>query len=163
MLLLTFHRQCSCSHFSALIIILANMILNPGHKSIHVDQHLAVKALDLFDKLLGIIEDASFRSLRAIVSELSQKADAAVEGHRRRQQLSRAGQDVFEVLNVDPIAGAQPELDFLPANNVFDGLDGPFSGLDAEVDFDALDFDPSGVGSMEILDNGMADLISFMR
>ncbi|RSM15872.1 hypothetical protein CEP52_000414 [Fusarium oligoseptatum] len=105
--------QCSCSHFSALIIILANMILNPGHKSIHVDQHLAVKALDLFDKLLGIIEDSSFRSLRAIVGELSQKAEAAMEGYRR--ELSRSGQDIFEALNVDNVGDVQPELDFLPS------------------------------------------------
>lgn len=137
------------------------MILNPGHKSIHVDQHLAVKALDLFDKLLSIIEDDSFRSLRAIVGELSQKAEAAVE--RYRQELSRSGRDIFEVLNVDSTGDAQPELDFLPSNNVFDGLDGPFSSLDTEVDFDALNFDPTGAGNMEILDNGMADLISFMR
>ncbi|KAH7259936.1 hypothetical protein NW759_002613 [Fusarium solani] len=153
--------QCSCSHFSALIIILANMTLNPGHKFIHVDQHLAVKALDLFDKLLGIIEDASFRSLRAIVGELSQKAEAAVE--RYRQELSRSGRDIFDTLNVDNSGDAQPELDFLPSNTVFDGLDGPFSSLDTEVDFDALNFDPTGAGNMEILDNDMADLISFMR
>ncbi|KAL2682407.1 hypothetical protein Neosp_006858 [[Neocosmospora] mangrovei] len=145
----------------ALIIILANMILNPGHKSIHLDQHLAIKALDLFDKLLSIIEDDSFRSLRAIIGELSQKAEAAVESYR--QELSRSGRDIFETLNVDNSGDAQPELDFLPSNTVFDGLDGPFSSLDTEVDFDALNFDPSGTGNMEILDNGMADLISFMR
>ncbi|KAM0425301.1 hypothetical protein ACHAPT_009357 [Fusarium lateritium] len=153
--------QCSCSHFSALIILLANMILNPGHKGIHVDQHLAVKALDLFDKLLGVIDDAAFRSLRTIVGELSHKAEAAVANYRR--ELSRTGQDIFEVLNVDPGADAQPELDFLPVNNVFDGLDGPFSSLDTEVDFDSLHFDPSGGGDMEGLDTGVADLIGFMR
>lgn len=137
------------------------MTLNPGHKFIHVDQHLAVKALDLYDKLLSVIDDASFRSLRAIVGELSQKAEAAVESYR--QELSRSGRDIFEVFNVDDSGAAQPELDFLPSNTVFDGLDGPFSSLDTEVDFDALHFDPTGAGNMEILDNGMVDLISFMR
>ncbi|KAF4960609.1 hypothetical protein FSARC_10423 [Fusarium sarcochroum] len=151
--------QCSCSHFSALIILLANMILNPGHTSIHVDQHLAVKAIDLFDKLLKVVDDETFRALRTVVGELSQKAETAVAMYR--QELRSSGKDIFEALNVDGDPVPQ-EVDFLPANNVFDGLDGPFAGLDAGVDFDVLNFD-QGVGNdINFLDGGMLDM-EFMR
>ncbi|KAF5536106.1 transcriptional regulator, partial [Fusarium napiforme] len=91
-----------CSHFSALIVLLANMILNPGHNSIHIDQHLSVKALDLFDKLLKIIDDEAFRALRSVVGELSQRAQTAVAVYR--EELKGLGKDVFEALNVDDVA-----------------------------------------------------------
>ncbi|KAF4471443.1 transcriptional regulator [Fusarium albosuccineum] len=154
--------QCSCSHFSALIILLSNMIIEPGHQAIHVDQHLAVKAIDLFDKLLGVIDDPQFRTLRAVVGELSQKAEEAVALHRR--ELARTGRDIFETLNVDNGTDAPPELDFLPPNTVFDGIDGPFAGLDASVDFDSSIFDqPVNDGLETLEDGGMLDLIGFMR
>ncbi|KAJ4247133.1 hypothetical protein NW762_013271 [Fusarium torreyae] len=143
----------------SLIILLANMILNPGHNSIHVDQHLAVKAIDLFDKLIKIIDDDTFHALRTVVGELSQKAETAVTKYR--QELRSMGRDIFEALNVDGDPVPQ-EVDYLPANNVFDGLDGPFAGLDAAVDFDVLNFD-QGVGNdINFLDGGMLDM-GFMR
>ncbi|KAF4450665.1 hypothetical protein F53441_6326 [Fusarium austroafricanum] len=118
--------QCSCSHFSALVVLLANMILNPGHEFIHIDQHLSVKALDLFDKLLKIIDDDSFRMLRSVVGELSTKAQTAVATYR--EELRGLGKDVFEALNVEEVD--VQEVDYLPPENMFEGLDGPFAGLD---------------------------------
>ncbi|KAF5576743.1 transcriptional regulator [Fusarium pseudocircinatum] len=155
-------RQCSCSHFSALIVLLANMILNPGHSSIHIDQHLSVKALDLFDKLLKIIDDEVFRALRSVVGELSQRAQTAVAVYR--EELKGLGRDVFEGLNVDDVA--VQEVDFLPAGDTdmfeglevegpFVGLDGPFVGLSGELE--------RGFGDgMSFMDGGVLDM-EFMR
>ncbi|KAF5667353.1 transcriptional regulator [Fusarium denticulatum] len=152
--------QCSCSHFSALIVLLANMILNPGHSSIHIDQHLSVKALDLFDKLLKIIDDEAFRALRSVLGELSQRAQTAVAVYR--EELKGLGRDVFEALNVDDVA--VQEVDFLPAEDMFEGLeveglfvglDGPFVGLSGELE--------RGFGDgMSFMDGGMLDM-EFMR
>ncbi|KAM5353584.1 hypothetical protein ACJ41O_000234 [Fusarium nematophilum] len=111
--------QCSCAHFSALIILLANIILSPDHSFVPLDQHLSLKALDLFDKLLQVVDEEGFRTLRAVVGELSQKADAAVKAHRL--MLSLTGNDVFDVLNSGGDgqgADAVPEVDFLPPNTV---------------------------------------------
>ncbi|KAM0347406.1 hypothetical protein ACHAPU_004927 [Fusarium lateritium] len=155
--------QCSCSHFSALIVLLANMILNPGHSSIHIDQHLSIKALDLFDKLLKVIEDDKFSTLRIVVGELSQKAQAAVAAHRR--ELRDLGKDVFDALNVEePVV---PEVDFLPPGDVFDGIDGPFVGLEGGfggldgVDFQGLGYEQIA-HDMSFADGGMLDM-EFMR
>lgn len=150
-------------HFLALIILLANVILNPGHQTVPLDQHLGVKALDLFDKLLGIIDDEAFRTLRAVVGELSQKAEAAVKAHRL--ELSRTG-NIFDVLNVAPTVGeAPPELDFLPPSTVLDGLNGPFATLDSMGELDASIFNQQ-MGEVDMLgldSSGMIDLVGFMR
>ncbi|KAF5724364.1 transcriptional regulator [Fusarium mundagurra] len=147
-----------CSHFSALIVLLANMILNPGHSSIHIDQHLSVKALDLFDKLLKIIDDEAFRALRSVVGELSQRAQTAVAVYR--EELKGSGKDVFEALNVDDVA--VQEVDFLPAGDMFEGLEGPFVGLDGP--FVGLNGElERGLGDgMSFMDGGMLDM-EFMR
>ncbi|KAF5679778.1 transcriptional regulator [Fusarium heterosporum] len=155
--------QCSCSHFSALIILLANMILNPGHSSIHADQHLSIKALDLFDKLLKVVEDDRFSALRIVVGELSQKAQAAVAAHRR--ELQSLGKDVFETLNVEEVT--VPEADFLPTGDVFDGINGPFDGLEGAFGgLDGADFQGLGyeqvAHDMGFVDSGMLGL-EFLR
>ena len=73
------HRPCSCAHFSALIIILTHILVNPVHSSIALDLHLVSKAIQLYEKLLNIIKDTNFHSLRQLISELHEKALAAVE------------------------------------------------------------------------------------
>ncbi|KAM0201943.1 hypothetical protein ACHAQI_011076 [Fusarium lateritium] len=155
--------QCSCSHFSALIVLLSNMILNPGHSSIHTDQHLSIKALDLFDKLLLVIDDQQFSALRIVVGELSQKAQAAVAAHRR--ELRGMGKDVFETLNAEEVSA--PEMDFLPQGEVFDALDGPFAGLEGTVGgWDGVGFEGLGYeqvpNDMNFMDGAMLDL-EFIR
>ncbi|CCT69072.1 related to transcriptional regulator [Fusarium fujikuroi] len=150
--------QCSCSHFSALIVLLANMILNPGHNSIHIDQHLSVKALDLFDKLLKIIDDEAFRALRSVVGELSQRAQTAVAVYR--EELKGSGKDVFEALNVDDVA--VHEVDFLPAGDMFDGLEGPFVGLDGPFVGLSGELERGFGDGMSFMDGGVLDM-EFMR
>ncbi|KAF0635507.1 hypothetical protein FPSE5266_01975 [Fusarium pseudograminearum] len=134
--------QCSYSHFSALIVLLANMILNPGHKSIHIDQHISIKALDLFDKLLKIIDDEAFRALRSVVGDLSQRAQEAVAAHR--QYLKSLGKDIYEPIDVDE--ALVQELDYLPTDNGLENMDGPFAGLESGVDFDVFGFSQDGTG-----------------
>jgi hypothetical protein len=123
------------------------MILNPGHHSIHIDQHLSVKALDLLDKLLKIIDDEAFRAFRSVVCELSQGAQTAVAAYR--EELKGLGKDVFEALNVDDVA--LQEVDFLPPGDMFEGLDGPFVGLDGPF-----------VGSGGEIEQGFGDGMNFM-
>ncbi|CEI66325.1 hypothetical protein FVEN_g4288 [Fusarium venenatum] len=139
--------QCSYSHFSALIVLLANMILNPGHTSIHTDQHISIKALDLFDKLLKVVDDEAFRALRSVVGDLSQRAQEAVAAHRKH--LKSLGQDIYEPIDVEE--AVVQELDFLPTDDTFENMDGPFSGLESSVDFDVLGFgqDGSGIGFVD--------------
>ncbi|KAM0231905.1 hypothetical protein ACHAPO_008203 [Fusarium lateritium] len=139
--------QCSYSHFSALIVLLANMILNPGHTSIHTDQHISIKALDLFDKLLKIIDDEAFKALRSVVGDLSQRAQEAVAAHRKH--LKSLGQDIYEPIEVEE--AVVQELDFLPTDDTFENMDGPFAGLESGVEFDVLGFgqDGSGIGFVD--------------
>ncbi|KAG5794033.1 hypothetical protein H9Q69_006909 [Fusarium xylarioides] len=150
--------QCSCSHFSALIVLLANMILNPWHNSIHIDQHLSVKALDLFDKLLKIIDDEAFRALRSVVGELSQRAQTAVAVYR--EELKGSGKDVFEALNVNDVA--VQEVDLLPAGDMFEGLEGPFVGLDGPFVGLSGELERGFGDGMSFMDGGMLDM-EFMR
>jgi hypothetical protein len=132
-MLLTILRQCSCAHFSSLIILLANMALNPSHEFVTLDQHLALKALNLFDRLLEIVDDEAFVSLRAVVGELSQKANAAVASQQAEGAFSSTG--VFESLNADgaPMQSLN-EPEFLPPDSDFlhvdDGMMRAFDAVD---------------------------------
>lgn len=131
--MLTRIRQCSCSHFSGLIVVLANMILFPDHPNVPLDQLITTKAVVLFDKLLQVIDDPKFRSLRGIIGELHEKATKAFEAHCLSEQKS--GSDIFAGFGFGDEAMMQ-ESDFLPLGTELEGTDGPFSGMDAGgVDF----------------------------
>ncbi|KPM44494.1 hypothetical protein AK830_g1989 [Neonectria ditissima] len=123
--------QCCCSHFSGLIIILSNMALNPSHDLVAFDQHLALRALDLFDKLLEVIEDEGFRALRQVVGELSVKATEAVEAYQLENVHST---DVFDGLDAAQISllNSATELEFLPQDTDLGGMNvfGSFDGDD---------------------------------
>lgn len=139
------------------------MILNPGHPSINIDQQLSIKALDLFDKLLLVINDRQFSALRIVVGELSQKAQAAVAAHRR--ELCGLMRDASDTLGAEE--SSAPEMEFLPQGEVFDGLDGPFAGLEGTVgSWDGVGFEGLGYeqapNDMNFMDGGLLDL-EFMR
>ncbi|KAF4973267.1 hypothetical protein FZEAL_9366 [Fusarium zealandicum] len=144
--------QCSCAHFSALIILLANMVLNPGHESVSLDQHMAMRSFELFDKLLVVLNDGGFRALHSVVGELSQRADEAVRAHE--MDLSVTGKGIFEGLNAGhDMPDAMPEVDFLPSNTVFDGFDGPFAPLETTIDFDPSILDQHIGSGLDMLDD----------
>ncbi|KAH7121882.1 fungal-specific transcription factor domain-containing protein [Dactylonectria estremocensis] len=119
--------QCSCAHFSGLIIILANMSINPSHALVAQDQHLALKALTLFDQLLAIVEDDAFRALRTVIGELSEKANAAVETQRLE-----SSEGVFGSMDLLGVPESAEALDFLPETELYGAPDGVFAPLDGQ-------------------------------
>ncbi|KAH6876332.1 fungal-specific transcription factor domain-containing protein [Thelonectria olida] len=145
--------QCSCAHFSSLIILLANMALNPSHELVALDQHLALKALNLFDQLLTIINDEAFVALRAVVGELSQKANAAISAQQTEGAFSSSG--VFESLNADggSLLGSN-EPEFLPPDSEFLDADG---GMLGAFDVDELNGTVFGQESTNV--RGMTQIV----
>lgn len=69
------------------------MAFYPTHEMVTEDQQLARKSLGLYDKMLEIIDDEYFRSMRSIVGELSQKADAAMA--RKKSESCSSTHSVF--------------------------------------------------------------------
>ncbi|KAF7561067.1 hypothetical protein G7046_g3059 [Stylonectria norvegica] len=139
--------QCSCAHFSALIIILSNMSANPSAPTISLDQHLASKAVVLFDKVLEVIDLEQFRTLRAIVGELYKKADQAIEDYRLKTLADGHGDDMFDGLNTDlNMLHPVEDPEFLPPSGDLEGLSGPFmSSFDGSHGHDISDFMPTTV------------------
>lgn len=83
------NRQCSCAHFSGLIILLANLILSPTHPYSSLDQQIANKAVRLFEDLLTVVTASAFHTLKRLINDLHSSANAAVEQAR----LEAAAQD----------------------------------------------------------------------
>lgn len=130
------NRQCSCSYFSALIVLLANLSIHPSHALVSLDQHLAAKALYLFDKLLEVVENKAFQTLRGIIGELYNAANAAVEAERMEQNAE--GNDVFGGMNAEvDVTHAVGTLDFLPLENDVDVLGGTFGSVDGLGEFES--------------------------
>lgn len=113
------------------------MALHPSHDLVAQDQHLSLKSLILFDQLLDIIHDEAFTTLRAVVAELSQKANDAIAAHQ--------AEGVFESLESfdhgEEGMGALAEPEFLPREDDFLGGEG---GLGMVGAFEELD----GFGGM---------------
>lgn len=136
------------------------MSLHPGHELVAFDQHLALRAINLFDKLLNIIEDDGFKALRLVVGELSEKANLAVETHRL--ESVKSDNTVFENLCPDADALQPTELEFLPQDTEFGGVNGPFA------EFDANEFQDSVFGQTYNATDlrgipAIADLDDFLR
>lgn len=94
--------QCSCSHFSGLIILLANMLIDPDHDIVSVDQDIALRAIQLFDKIIDLVpsDSDSIRKFRLIVGDLYDRALDAVTmvGRQRRTD----GNTIQQSFGVDP-------------------------------------------------------------
>ncbi|KAI5458976.1 fungal-specific transcription factor domain-containing protein [Mariannaea sp. PMI_226] len=151
--------QCSCAHFSALIIVLANMTLNPNHELVVFDQHLAVKALDLFDQLLELIDEEAFRTLRTVIGELNEQANAAVASQKAKGPYSSTG--VFESLNGDGgghLVSNEPE--FLPVESELLDMNGTLGAFDMADGFGEGLLGQTGTDVRGI--NQIADLEAFL-
>ena len=62
------------------------MFLYPSQTTVIVDQQLTAKSIQLFDKILEVVNDQAFVSVRMIVGELSRKASSAVEDYQSNRQ-----------------------------------------------------------------------------
>lgn len=114
------------------------MLLYPSHSRVSADQHCTQKSLTLLDGLVDVIQDAQFTMLRAIITELDEKANKAVEA-AQRDAMNEDG--VFHELNqANPAIeffGDVQGLDLLPYDIEVapldfmggEGLDGPFGGF----------------------------------
>ncbi|KND86591.1 putative transcriptional regulatory protein [Tolypocladium ophioglossoides CBS 100239] len=96
--------QCCCPHLSGLTILLANMLINPSHEFVTLDQLLATKAMQLYDKILDAVPSESFRKIRIVVGDLYERAFEAVK--KATVQDGTDGDDILDSFDVDPYAAA---------------------------------------------------------
>lgn len=131
-------RQCSCAHFSALIVVLSHMLLYPSHSLVSVDQQHSYNAVKLLDEVMKLAQDENFDKLRDIVLELYDKANAAVIAVENLHGFD-AG-DVFQQFAAtDTLFSDAQTVDFLPfdvdsmpMDFMSSGVDGPFEGLETD-------------------------------
>lgn len=117
---LTHSRQCICPHLSGLIILLANMLINPHHEFVSLDQRLTTKAIQLFDKILELVPSESIRKIHVIVGELYERASEAVGDATAQDRID--GDDVLDSFDANPyaahdsawISDAERAAEFLP-------------------------------------------------
>ncbi|KAJ5611403.1 hypothetical protein N7510_008122 [Penicillium lagena] len=79
-----------CGHFSALMVLLANMFLHPSHACLSQDQRLIFRSIDMFESILGAVRDRAFESVYKMVSELVKKASDAVESYNLFEDANTA-------------------------------------------------------------------------
>ncbi|ODA78239.1 hypothetical protein RJ55_05620 [Drechmeria coniospora] len=70
--------QCCCPHMSALTTLLANLLVNPTHEFVSLDQHLATRAVQLFDSLIELAPSESVQKIRNMAGDLYGRAFEAV-------------------------------------------------------------------------------------
>ncbi|WDK20861.1 fungal specific transcription factor domain-containing protein [Colletotrichum graminicola] len=119
----------SCAHFSGLIILLVNMFVHPEHEELMTDQGLANQALQLFDMIMELINEESFRKLHTVVRELHRRAMATVEKVARKREEQAARAAVAEAMSNSLPFGTQFEEDvtFLGGGDMA-GFEGMFVG-----------------------------------
>ncbi|KAG8407435.1 hypothetical protein J3459_018512 [Metarhizium acridum] len=63
--------QCSCPHFSGMMVLLANLFIEPTHPDALSDGILSARAIQLFDTVLELIPDPEhYTEIRVIIEEL---------------------------------------------------------------------------------------------
>lgn len=82
------YRQCSCGHFSSVLVLLANMLLHPTEDGISLDKSLTAMSLDMLEDILKITHDKAFQSVNEIIKELARKANDAVESRALNLQTN---------------------------------------------------------------------------
>lgn len=115
--LIPVRRQCSCVHFSGLVIVLANILLSPTHKFTSVDLQIATKSIHLLESLLDVVQSPTFEPLQRIIMDLYRSAVRAVD-EVRPDWLNEAE-------TLDPITTGQNEgdLDIVAEETTFSEFD----------------------------------------
>lgn len=104
-------RKCSCAHFSALIIVLSNILVCPTDQTACLDLEMATRSIRLFEQLFGIFQSSTYEPLQRIITELYQSATIVV-GEARRDQLNEADE-------IPSASRAEGELDLFNDETVF--------------------------------------------
>jgi len=104
------NRSSCCSFFSALVIILANMLLDPDHALVALDLHLTEQGMDLWERLLPLHLGSDFPKLHVVVVELRTLALQAVDIVAREKEAVdvEAGGEFFMGLE---FGGFEEEMD----------------------------------------------------
>ncbi|KAI6783993.1 putative transcriptional regulatory protein-like protein [Emericellopsis cladophorae] len=71
-----------CAHFSGLIVLLANNLMQPTHPDAWMDQELSNKAVELLNNLASVLPANALETLCVVVNELHGKASKAVDAAR---------------------------------------------------------------------------------
>ncbi|RDW72837.1 hypothetical protein BP6252_06744 [Coleophoma cylindrospora] len=139
-------RQGSCVHFSALIVILANILISPGHESVSLDLQIATTSVRLFEQLLDIVQSTKYEPLQRIIMDLYQSAARVVD------EVRLGGSNRANDLNTSLPEG---DLDIFSERSDFpefqwneDGLGGldfdttfnPFVGVGEESSLPSIEF-----------------------
>ncbi|KAH8645769.1 fungal-specific transcription factor domain-containing protein [Xylariales sp. PMI_506] len=112
--------QCSCAHFSALIILLANILLDPTSASAGPDLEAAAQSAQLFYELFDLVESAAYEAAHRVIKDLHRTAVASVAVVAAADH----GQHVLEA--ADPLL--PPDVSAF--NGLHEDLDGLFSAGD---------------------------------
>lgn len=71
-------RQCSCTHVSALVVVLANIVVSPTNESSWLDLEIATRSMHLFEQLMEIIRSPVYQPLEHVVRDLHRSASEVV-------------------------------------------------------------------------------------
>ncbi|KAH8647759.1 fungal-specific transcription factor domain-containing protein [Xylariales sp. PMI_506] len=72
--------QSSGPHLSALVILLANMLIFPGHTSASTDLVVVTESIQLFDRLVDVLQSSAYEPLNRVVNHLYNDAKTAIGG-----------------------------------------------------------------------------------
>jgi hypothetical protein len=97
--LIRIHRQCSCAHFSALIVLLANILLSPAHDSTCLDFQIVTNSIRLFEQIVDVIESPAYEPLQRIIGDLYKSATEIVSKVQLEQLDGLNKTDVFSPAN----------------------------------------------------------------
>ncbi|CAG9996050.1 unnamed protein product [Clonostachys byssicola] len=89
--------QCTCAHFSGLVILLSNTIMYPTHEFASLDSEISTVSVQLLDKIVAESSHGDiFASLQHVVADLSKHAKAAVSSARLQQDSERVFGQTFQ-------------------------------------------------------------------
>lgn len=136
-------RQSSCAHFSALIVVLANILISPTHPSKFLDLQMAAKSIRLFEQIIDVVRSPLYSPLHRIIEDLYKSATKVVDD-APPERLEDGSGALSSARNIDPVMDMftdQSEFSVFDYNEgqlgnfEFDGMFGPLVGED--------DFGPS--------------------
>ncbi|RDW87923.1 hypothetical protein BP5796_03617 [Coleophoma crateriformis] len=131
--------QCSCVHFSALIVILANILISPRHESVSLDLQTATTSVRLFEQFLDVVQSTKYEPLQRIIMDLYKSATSVVDKARL------GGPNQANDLNASLRGLPEGDLDVFLERTAFPEFQWSEDGLGG-LEFDTV-FNPSvGVG-----------------
>ncbi|KAH8889607.1 hypothetical protein GQ53DRAFT_722399 [Thozetella sp. PMI_491] len=123
--------QSGGPHLSALVILLANILISPGQPSAAIDLGVVTESIQFLDRLMDVVQSSSYEPLSRVIKDLYKDASTVVGDIH--------AEEVDQIVGLDSLGDTRGELGLCVQDTECFGLEScEYQLIDDSAEFDEI-------------------------